>query len=49
MASKTQYPKLGNGASALCFAGQYRQMPSPPAGGFFKPDNIQIVDALPAM
>ncbi len=23
-------------------------MPSPPAGGFFKPDNIQIVDALPA-
>ncbi len=29
-------------------AGQYRQMPSPPAGGFFKPDNIEIVDALPA-
>ena len=23
-------------------------MPSPPAGGFFKPDNIEIVDALPA-
>lgn len=35
-------------AAPYVFAGQYRQMPSPPAGGFFKPDNIQIVDALPA-
>ncbi|RKG35599.1 terminase, partial [Acinetobacter sp. WCHAc060007] len=30
------------------FSGQYRQLPSPPAGGFFKPDRIEIVDALPA-
>ncbi|EME4844507.1 phage terminase large subunit, partial [Acinetobacter baumannii] len=35
-------------AAPYVFAGQYRQMPSPPAGGFFKPDNIEIVDALPA-
>ncbi|OTG82165.1 phage terminase large subunit [Acinetobacter sp. ANC 4648] len=35
-------------AAPYVFAGQYRQRPSPPAGGFFKPDNIEIVDALPA-
>lgn len=35
-------------AAPYVFAGQYRQLPSPPAGGFFKPDNIEIVDALPA-
>ena len=36
------------GWQLICFAGQYRQRPSPPAGGFFKPDHIEIVDALPA-
>ena len=35
-------------AAPYVFAGQYRQLPAPPAGGFFKPDNIEIVDALPA-
>ncbi|MCK4088378.1 phage terminase large subunit [Acinetobacter radioresistens] len=35
-------------AAPYVFAGQYRQRPSPPAGGFFKPDNIEIVEALPA-
>ncbi|EXU24254.1 terminase-like family protein [Acinetobacter baumannii 24845_7] len=40
--------RLMEQAAPYVFAGQYRQMPSPPAGGFFKPDNIQIVDALPA-
>ncbi len=30
------------------FAGQYRQLPAPLAGGFFKPDMIGIVAALPA-
>ena len=35
-------------AAPYVFAGQYRQQPSPPAGGFFKPDHIEIVDALPA-
>ena len=35
-------------AAPYVFSGQYRQLPSPPAGGFFKPDRIEIVDALPA-
>lgn len=35
-------------AAPYVFAGQYRQLPAPPAGGFFKPDMIQVVDALPA-
>lgn len=35
-------------AAPYVFAGQYRQRPAPPAGGFFKPDEIEIVDALPA-
>ncbi|OTG87222.1 phage terminase large subunit [Acinetobacter sp. ANC 3832] len=35
-------------AAPYVFSGQYRQRPSPPAGGFFKPDNIEIVDAIPA-
>ena len=35
-------------AAPYVFSGQYRQRPSPPAGGFFKPDNIEIIDALPA-
>ena len=30
------------------YAGQYMQEPSPRAGGDFKPDNIEIIDALPA-
>ena len=34
-------------AAPYVFSGQYRQLPSPPAGGFFKPDRIEIVDALP--
>ena len=29
------------------FAGQYQQEPSPRGGGFFKPANIEIIDALP--
>lgn len=35
-------------AAPYVFAGQYRQRPSPPDGGIFKPDQIQVVDALPA-
>lgn len=30
------------------FAGQYQQSPTPKSGGAFKPDMIEIVDALPA-
>jgi predicted phage terminase large subunit-like protein len=35
-------------ADPYTFAGQYMQRPSPLAGGIFKPDNIQIVGAIPA-
>lgn len=35
-------------AAPYVFAGQYRQKPSPPAGGTIKPDQLQVVDALPA-
>lgn len=35
-------------AMPYVFAGQYQQLPAPIAGGFFKPDMIQVVDALPA-
>ncbi len=35
-------------AAPYVFAGQYRQRPSPPSGGAFKPDLMPIVDALPA-
>lgn len=35
-------------AAPYTFAGQYRQRPSPPGGGVFKPDQIEIVDAIPA-
>ncbi len=35
-------------AAPYVFAGQYRQRPAPPDGGIFKPDQIQVVDALPA-
>lgn len=34
-------------ASPYTFAGQYQQRPSPAEGGIFKPDQIQVIDALP--
>lgn len=40
--------RLMEQASPYVFAGQYMQRPAPLAGGFFKPDRIEIVDALPA-
>jgi len=40
--------KVMEDAAPYVFSGQYRQLPSPPAGGFFKPDRIEIVEALPA-
>ena len=40
--------KVMEDAAPYVFSGQYRQRPSPPAGGFFKPDRIEIVDALPS-
>lgn len=36
-------------AAPYVFAGQYGQRPAPPDGGVIKPDNIQIIDALPAV
>jgi predicted phage terminase large subunit-like protein len=36
-------------ASPYVFAGQYMQRPAPAEGGIFKPDQIQVVDALPAL
>lgn len=35
-------------ASPYNFSGQYQQRPSPAEGGIFKPDQIQVVDAIPA-
>lgn len=35
-------------AAPYTFAGQYRQRPSPPKGGIFEPDQLQVVDAMPA-
>lgn len=35
-------------AAPYVFAGQYRQRPSPLAGGVIKPDQIKVIDALPA-
>ncbi len=35
-------------AAPMTFAGQYMQAPSPAEGNIFKPDKIQIVDAMPA-
>ena len=35
-------------SSPYVFAGQYMQRPSPLDGGVFKPDNIQIIDEIPA-
>lgn len=34
-------------ASPYNYAGQYQQEPAPKGGGFFKPHNIDIIDALP--
>lgn len=34
-------------AAPYTFAGQYQQRPSPAEGGLFKPDRIEIIDALP--
>lgn len=34
-------------ASPYTFAGQYQQQPSTPEGNIFKPDMIEVVDALP--
>ena len=34
-------------ADQYTFAGQYRQIPSPLSGGIFKPDNLQIIEAMP--
>lgn len=35
-------------AAPYVFAGQYRQRPAPPEGGIIKPDQIKVVDAIPA-
>lgn len=35
-------------SNPFTFAGQYQQEPSPRGGGFFKPSNIEIIEALPA-
>lgn len=35
-------------ANPYVFAGQYMQDPAPKDGGDFKPDNIEIIDALPS-
>lgn len=35
-------------ASPYVFAGQYMQRPAPLDGGIFKPDQIEVVDAVPA-
>lgn len=35
-------------ANGYVFSGQYQQIPSPKAGGTFKPDMIEAVDAVPA-
>lgn len=35
-------------AAPYMFAGQYMQHPAPLDGGIFKPNNIEIVDAIPA-
>ncbi len=35
-------------AAPYTFAGQYRQRPSPPKGGIFEPEQLQVVDAVPS-
>jgi predicted phage terminase large subunit-like protein len=37
-----------NEASQYVFAGQYLQRPAPLEGGIFKPDQIKVIDAMPA-
>ncbi len=34
-------------ASPYTFAGQYQQRPAPAEGGLFKPDMIEVIDAIP--
>lgn len=34
-------------AAPYTFAGQYQQRPSPPEGNIFKPDRIEVVEAIP--
>jgi predicted phage terminase large subunit-like protein len=36
-------------AAPYSFAGQYQQRPAPLEGGLFKPDRIEIIDAIPAL
>ncbi len=36
-------------ASPYVFAGQYQQRPAPAEGGLFRPDRIQVIEALPAL
>jgi len=36
-------------AAPYVFSGQYMQSPSPAEGGIFKPDQIPVVDAIPAV
>lgn len=36
-------------AAPYVFAGQYMQRPSPAEGGLFKPDRIEVIDAIPAL
>lgn len=36
-------------AAPYVFAGQYGQRPAPAEGGIFKPDQLQVIDALPAV
>lgn len=35
-------------ASPYVFAGQYQQRPAPAEGGLFKPEQLKVIDALPA-
>lgn len=35
-------------AAPYTFEGQYQQSPAPPEGNIFKPDKIEVVDAVPA-
>lgn len=35
-------------SSPYTFAGQYRQRPAPPEGGIFKPDQLEVLGAVPA-
>lgn len=46
---KHDAPTLGRmeKSAPYVFAGQYRQLPAPPAGGTIQPDMLQIVDAIP--